>query len=133
MADLSATVTKHAGKFGTQFKMGFPCKRNTENITSLEAPRILGISTTLRDGKWPTTHDAALFLSEVIQDFPAGSSCPPRPIFTLSAEKALWKQGIDKKHDSFLREVPETYRFLDLMMSFHHRAGLNMLAFMHDQ
>ena len=68
--------------------MGFPRKQNTENITSLEAPRISGISTTLRDGK-----------SEVISDFPAGLSCPPQPIFTSSAQKALWTQGIDKRHN----------------------------------
>ena len=39
---------KHAGKFGPRFKMGFPHKRNAENITSLEAPRISGISTMLQ-------------------------------------------------------------------------------------
>ena len=36
-----------------------PAKQNTENITSLEALWISAISTTLRDGKWPTTHNAA--------------------------------------------------------------------------
>ena len=48
------------------------------------------------------------FASEVIPDFPAGSSCPPRPIFTLSTEKALWMQYIDKRRDSIRREVPKT-------------------------
>ena len=108
MADLSATVTEHAGKFGTQFKMGFPCKQNSENIRSLEAPRISDILTTLRDGKWPTTLDATLFLSEVIADFSAGSFCPPRPIFTLSAEKALWTQGIDI-HTTYIHTYIQTY------------------------
>ena len=36
-----------------------PAEQHTENIISLEALRISGISTTLRDGKWPTTHNAA--------------------------------------------------------------------------
>ena len=62
IADLSATVAKHAGKFGSQFKMGFPHKQNPENIISLEVLRISGILTTLKDKKCPTTHNAALFL-----------------------------------------------------------------------
>ena len=41
---------------------GVPTQTNPENITSLEVPQISGISTTLRDGNWPTTHNAALFL-----------------------------------------------------------------------
>ena len=59
---------------------------------------------------WEMAQDAqpSHLSSEVIPDFSASSSCPPRPIFTLSAEKALWTQGIDKRHDSFLQEVPET-------------------------
>ena len=61
IADLSTTVAKHAGKFDSQLKMGFPGKRNTE-IISLEAPQTSGISTTLQDGKWPTIHITALFL-----------------------------------------------------------------------
>ena len=51
IVDLSATVAKNAGKFSSPFKMGFPPKRNKENIISLEALWILGISTTLQDGK----------------------------------------------------------------------------------
>ena len=45
ISDLSATVTKHAGKFGHQFKMGFLPKPNTGKIISLEALWISGIST----------------------------------------------------------------------------------------
>ena len=59
-------------------------------------------------GNGPQLTMLPFFSSEVIPDFPVGSSCPPRPIFTLSAEKAFWIQGIDKRHDSFLGEVPET-------------------------
>ena len=59
-------------------------------------------------GNVPQLRTPPFFSSEVIPDFSAGSSCPPQPIFTSSAEKALWTQGIDKRHDLFLREVPET-------------------------
>ena len=51
IADLSATVAKHARIFDSQFKIGFPPKGNTENIKSLEALQISGILTTLWGGK----------------------------------------------------------------------------------
>ena len=59
---LSATVTKHVGILMAKMNREMPAKQNTENIISLEALRISGISTMLRDGKWPTTHNVALFL-----------------------------------------------------------------------
>ena len=39
--------------------------------------------------RWEMAHNSRLppfFSTEVISDFPAGSSCPPRPIFTSSTE-----------------------------------------------
>ena len=40
-------------------------------------------------GNGPQLTMPPFFSSEVIPDFPAGLSCPPRPIFTSSIEKAL--------------------------------------------
>ena len=53
-------------------------------------------------GNGPQLMMLPFFSTEVIPDFPAGSFCPPWPIFTLSAKKALWMQSIIKRHDSFL-------------------------------
>ena len=79
----------------------------------------------------PQFRTPPFFSSEVIPDFPPGSSCPPQPIFTSSAEKALWMQVIDKRHNSFLRGAR------DLRISRLHNVlpspdgPLSMLAFMH--
>ena len=62
IANLSATVAKHVWKFSSQFKMELLPKPNTENIPSLKALWISSILTMLQDRKWPTTHNAALFL-----------------------------------------------------------------------
>ena len=90
MADLSATVAKHARKLGSQLKIGFPPKPNTENIVSLEALRISGISTTQRDGKWPTTHDATLFLIQSDSRLSHQLVLSTMAHFHLEHWKALW-------------------------------------------
>ena len=61
--------------------MEFPPKTNTENVISLEALWIWGILTMLRDGRWPTTHTAALFISLIRmrskRDIKMGRLCTP--------------------------------------------------------
>ena len=65
--------------------------------------------------------------TKVISDFPAGSSCPPRPIFTSSAEGTLNSRN-DKWHKLIFSRGARDLRISGLMMSFHHRAGLKHIG-----
>ena len=85
--DLSATVAKHVGKSMATMNREMPAKQNTENITSLEALWISAISTTLWDGKWPTTHVSVRFLIRSDSRLACSLPCSPQPIFTSGTEK----------------------------------------------
>ena len=97
MADLSATVAIQNG-VPTETKYRKYYKSVSTDIGHFDHGMVNG----------PQLTTPPFFLSQVIPDFPAGSSCPPQPIFTSRTEKAPWTQGFDKRNDSFLREVPET-------------------------
>ena len=110
IANLSATtVAKHARKFGSQFKMGFPPKPNTENIIQVwKHFRYQAFRPHYEMGNGPQLTTLPFFSFKVIPDFPTNSSCPPQSISPRTLNNALDRQGIDKRHDSFLGEVLET-------------------------
>ena len=118
IADLSATVAKHARKVGSQFKIGFPPKPNTENILSLETLQISAFRPHYGMGNVPQLTTPPFCSFEVIRDFPAGLSCPPRPIFTLWTGEILTR---DMTH--FFKRCQKLIKgFLDFV-SFHHQAS----------
>ena len=86
---------------------GMLAKQNTENIISLEALRISGISNTPRDGKWATTHNAAPFRIRNDSRLSRQARVANLAHFHLERRIALWAQG-KQRHDSIRREVPET-------------------------
>lgn len=79
IADLSFIVAKHVGKFTGQNEMEAPHRELQRKIQSLEPPRKSGNSTTPRDGKWPTTQNAAPFV------FPSGARLSRRLVLSTTA------------------------------------------------
>ena len=81
IANLSATVPKHAKKFNSQFKMGFTPKQNTEILKVWKHFVYQAFRPCYRMQNGPQLKTPPFFSSKVIPDFPAGSSCPPEKCF----------------------------------------------------
>ena len=86
--------------------MGLLNKRITENSISLEALRISHFNQ-LRNGKWPTTHNAALLLIQSDSWLSRWLVLSITAHFHLERWTALWTQGTTSDTNSFLWEVSQ--------------------------